>query len=214
MKLHKTLLIAAAILSSSICLDARPSSSRSSSSGSSSRSSSSWSSSKSSSPSSSSSSSSFKPSTSSPSSSPRVASKAEVAKYESAQKSGKAFTSKEAALSDFKSKNADKFPSKYNSEPTKRPDHIPNQYKDSQGNTYNVTYNQQAGGYGYMNGLGAFIMYDALSDMAMASMLMNNNGYHVGPPVVASSGFSFGAALGITFIVAIVIIAILAMIKS
>lgn len=124
-----------------------------------------------------------------PQTSARVGSKVEVSRYQSAVKSGKAFTTRETAVSDFKSKYANTYTSKYTSEPAKRPSHIPNVYR-SGGNTYNVTYDRNYGGYGYWSGggpgLGTFMLYDAMSDMVMMNTLMSKNNYYVGPPVQES----------------------------
>lgn len=174
------------------------SSSRSSSSSSSSRSSSSSSPSRSYNSSSSSSSSkatvpssssASKPNTSKPQTSTRPASKVETARYKEAVKSGKVFKTREDAVADFKATKASSYTSRYASEPTSRPEHIPSTYRGSNGQTYNVTYNQQGGGYGYWGGggpgLGTFILYDMASDAIMMNAMMSRNNYHVGPPPVA-----------------------------
>lgn len=117
-----------------------------------------------------------------------VKSQTDMRVYEKAKSNGKAFTNKESAVNDFKTKNAGKLTGKYDKEPAKRPDHIPQTTKGADGNTYNITYNQAGGGYGYTNSLGAFILYDAISDAAMMSTMMNRQGYYVGaPPVVATT---------------------------
>jgi hypothetical protein len=103
----------------------------------------------------------------------------EKASYEKAKKSGTAFSSKSSAQKDFKTKHSAKYKSTYTSKPTIRPDHIPTSTKGANGNTYNVTYNQGGGGYGYTNSLGAFIMYDAMSDAIMMNSLMHRNNYVV-----------------------------------
>lgn len=74
-----------------------------------------------------------------------------------------------------------KYTSQYKTEPAKRPSHIPETYSKD-GKTYNVTYNQNQGGYGYWSGggpgLGTFMMYDMMSDMAMISMLSASHSTH------------------------------------
>jgi hypothetical protein len=194
--LLKTLLIAAL----TICtLDAKSSGSSSRSSGSSFKSSSSsFKSSPSSTPKSSPSSakytggttSSSKPGSVAPQTSTRVGSKVEVSRYQEAVKSGKAFTTRESAVADFKTKNATSFTNKFTSEPAKRPDYIPSNYTTG-GKSYNVVYNPTVGGYGYWNGggpgLGTWMVYDTLSDMAMMNTMMARQNYYVGTPVVASS---------------------------
>lgn len=121
---------------------------------------------------------------------------ADQKRYQSAVKNGKAFESRSSARTAFKNDkaNAQKYTSKYASEPKTRPEHIPQTYKDSKtGNTYNVTYNQDRGGYGYWGGggpgLGTFIMYDVMTDLVVMDALMSRQGYHVGaaPAVVHTS---------------------------
>jgi hypothetical protein len=120
----------------------------------------------------------------------RVGSKVEVSRYQEAVKSGKAFTTRESAVSDFKTKNATIFTNKFTTEPTKRPDYIPTNY-NSGGKSYDVVYNPTSGGYGYWNGggpgLGTWMVYDTLSDMAMMNTLMSRQNYYVGTPVVATA---------------------------
>lgn len=117
--------------------------------------------------------------------------------YNKAKSSGKAYTSKSEALSAFKTKNAEatkaggKYTSQYKTKPETRPEHIPQTYKAQNGTTYNITYNQNSGGYGYWNGggpgLGTFIMYDVMSDAIILNHLMSKQGYYYDqPPVVQS----------------------------
>ena len=156
----------------------RSSSSRSSSSSSSSRSSSSgWGSSSSkatpstpskpstswgSGSSSSSSGSTAKPSTSWGNSSSGNSTKPKLSSFAAAQSKEKLLP-KEQYVSKFKQENASKYPNKFDKEPTTRPVHIPTTY-----NNHTVVYNSGMGGYGYVDALGTFILYDALTDMATA----------------------------------------------
>jgi hypothetical protein len=150
-----------------------------------------------------------KPGSASPQSSTRVGSKVEVSRYQNAVKSGKAFTTRESAVADFKAKNANTFTNKFKTEPSKRPDYIPSNYT-SGGKSYKIVYDRSSGGYGYWNGggpgLGTWMMYDALSDMAMMNTLMSRQNYYIGQPVVAWGGswfkflMWFGAGLGVTLI--------------
>lgn len=142
----------------------------------------------------------------------RVGSKVEASRYQEAVKSGKAFTTRESAVADFKAKNASSFTNKFTSEPVKRPDYIPTNYT-SGGKSYNIVYNQTSGGYGYWNGggpgLGTWIMYDALSDMAMMNSLMARQNYYVGEPIVTESTHNpvlvwFGTIFAISLIVFLV----------
>lgn len=108
-------------------------------------------------------------------------------KYDRAKASGKAFESRSAAVADFKAQNANKYPSTFKEKPAQRPDYIPEKTTVG-GNTYNVTYNQDRGGYGYMNSLGTWMMFDALTDVATMSMLMDRQGYYVGSPPIVGTG--------------------------
>ena len=121
------------------------------------------------------------------------------AAYKAAKTSGKAFTSKDAAVADFKAKSAAKYTSTYKTEPATRPTHIP-MTTTVGGSNVNVSYNSQYGGYGYMHPtLGTWMMYDMISDAAMMSTMMRNDGYYVGQPstVVYSDGGGIGRTLGI-----------------
>jgi hypothetical protein len=102
---------------------------------------------------------------------------AQQASYEKASKSGTAFKSKESAVADFKSKNASTYKSSYATKPETRPAHIP-QTTSVGGTSYNVTYNQAHGGYGYTNALGAYIMYDMMTDQMQMNRMMANQGYY------------------------------------
>lgn len=103
---------------------------------------------------------------------------------------------KAQSMDKFKSDPAmkSKYTSKYSSKPATRPSHVP-QTTQVGGKTVNITYNQAGGGYGYMNALGTFMMYDMMSDALMRNRYMTQNGYlYAGHPNVAvvhtRSGFS------------------------
>lgn len=111
---------------------------------------------------------------------------ADRALYEKAKVNGKAFKSRDEAISDFKTKNAQKFTSTYAQEPDARPDYIP-PTTTYQGSPVTVVYNQSYGGYGYWSGgglgLGTWMMYDALSDLSMMSYFdrrLSSDGYYYG----------------------------------
>jgi hypothetical protein len=97
--------------------------------------------------------------------------------YEAAKKNGTAFKSKADATKAFKTKNAKQYTSKYAAKPATRPSHIP-QTTSVNGKNVNVTYNVSHGGYGYMNPMGTWMMYDAMTDAIMLSALMSRNNYH------------------------------------
>ena len=137
-------------------------------------------------------------------------SKTDKAAFDKAKKSGTAFKSRKAAATDFKAKNAGKYPSKYGSKPATRPTHIP-QTTSVGGNTYNISYNAGHGGYGYMGVGGAWMAYSVMADVAMTSMLMSRSGYVYGPRyyqpavVVAPGGFGvFGWILSMTIFLIVV----------
>lgn len=138
--------------------------------------------------------------------------------YDKAAKNGTLFKSKSAAVSDFKSKYASKYSNKFTSQPTTRPEYIPQTYR-SGGHTYNITYNQGHGGYGYWSGggpgLGTWMMYDMMSDAIMMNAMMNHQGYYVqspvvdAPVVVESSGHFFTTLVGIFVLILIFIVIVI-----
>lgn len=144
-------------------------------------------------------------------------SKQDKALASKAKASGTSYTNKKEATSAFKQKYSSQYKSKYDTKPTTRPDHIPQTYS-SGGKTYNITYNQQYGGYGYMGPSGSWIMYDAMMDVAMMSLLMQRHSYYypgvVPQPVVASQpvvierGISTGAIVGLVFLGIVVVVVI------
>lgn len=93
-----------------------------------------------------------------------------------AKKNGTSYKDRKSAVTAFKQKNATKYTSRYKTKPTTRPAHIP-QTTMVGGVSYNVTYNQQYGGYGHMSPLGTWIMYDMFMDAAMTDRMMRTAGY-------------------------------------
>ncbi len=75
---------------------------------------------------------------------------------------------KEQFVQEFKTQNAGKYPTNFPSQPAARPAYIP-QTTTYQGQSRNIEYNQQAGGYGFLNGLGQFMIYDAITDLAFGA---------------------------------------------
>jgi len=127
--------------------------------------------------------------TKSPSSTPNVGSSAtDKALYDKAKMSGTAFSTRDEAVKSFQAKNADKFSSKFTTEPSTRPAYIPPSTTVG-GQNYTVVYSPGFGGYGYyMNG--QWMMYDVMRDVAMTSALMHQNQYYYGAPP-ASHGVLF-----------------------
>lgn len=141
----------------------------------------------------------------------KKATRADAKAYEKAKASGKAFKDRKGAMNKFSSDpaNQKKYTSKYASKPATRPGHIPQTYS-SGGNTYNISYNQAHGGYGHMDAVGTFILYNSMADMAMRPYYdrqMAMAGYHVGPPVVYRSSIG-------TWIIALVVIVAAVMVVS
>jgi hypothetical protein len=106
---------------------------------------------------------------------------ADTALYEKAAKSNTAYTSKANATTAFKSKYADQYKSKYDTKPATRPDHIPPKTTVG-GKSYDISYNQQYGGYGYMGPSGSWVMYNAMADAVMIDTLMRRNNYYYDRP--------------------------------
>lgn len=121
----------------------------------------------------------------------KKATKADQKAYDKAKANGTTFKTRKAASADFKKNNAAKYASTYASQPSSRPGHIPQTYA-SGGSTYNISYNQGYGGYGYMGLSGSWIMYNAMADVAMTGYYrrqMASAGYYYGPrPVVGMGG--------------------------
>lgn len=122
-------------------------------------------------------------------------SKADQTLYDKAKKQGTMFKNRDEAAKDFQAKHAKEYPSKFDKEPAKRPGYIPSSTQVD-GHTYNITYNSRYGGYGYFDPFGRWMLYDAMRDMMMLSMLMGNHGYYYGPaPVYAGeAAYANGAA--------------------
>ncbi len=116
----------------------------------------------------------------------KKATKADKKVREKAKANGTYFKDRKSASADFKTKNAAKYGSTYATKPTTRPGHIPPTYVGSGGTTYNISYNQGYGGYGYMGPLGTWMVYNAMADAAMGpyyNRQMASAGYDYGPPL-------------------------------
>ncbi len=137
--------------------------------------------------------------------------------FESSKKNGTSKMTKTQSMDKFKNDPAmkSKYTSKYSSKPATRPSHVPATTRVGNTNV-NINYNSSMGGYGYMNTLGAFIMYDMMSDALMRDRMMTNNGYlYAGHPNVAvvhtRGGFGLIWVLlglvGVVIIVGIIVVA-------
>jgi len=107
-------------------------------------------------------------------------SKTDRALYSKAKTNGTVFKNRADAKKSFQSKYGDNYGSKFSSKPNQRPGHIPNTTKVD-GRSIPINYNQTRGGYGYTGVGGKWIMYSAIADVAMISMLMNRHSYYHGP---------------------------------
>ena len=137
-------------------------------------------------------------------------SKADKALYQQAKTQGTAFKSRDEAVNAFKQQNANKYSSQFASEPTRRPDYIPEYYSSPSGNRYSVSYRPELGGYGYYDSsLGRYMLYSVLADAAMTSLLMRNHGYYYGPPPTHYAwGSSFFSFLGTLIIIGLIVAAL------
>jgi len=138
----------------------------------------------------------------------RAASKADKALYRKAKANRTVFKSRADARKAFQAKHGEKFGSSYATKPNMRPDHIP-QTTNVKGKNYPVTYSPQYGGYGYYGSSGRWILYSAMADVTMMSMLMNRHHYYYGAPPVAYGGFGGSFFSGFLIIVIIIVLAIL-----
>tara|TARA_B100001778_G_scaffold334986_1_gene350480 strand:+ start:32616 stop:33341 length:726 start_codon:yes stop_codon:yes gene_type:complete len=133
------------------------------------------------------------------------ATKADRALHDRAKKQGTHFQNRQQATAAFATKKGPelraKNPVRFDSKPATRPSYIPQTYS-SGGNTYNISYNPGYGGYGYMNALGTWVMYDIMWNQAFVNNQMRTYGYAYGP--APSAGPGAGMVLGI--IVGVVVI--------
>ena len=103
------------------------------------------------------------------------------AQYQRARTNGTTFQTRQQAEQAFVSRNSSQYPSRYATQPSSRPSHIP-QSTRVDGRNVNVTYNAGLGGYGYLHPtLGTWVLYSAMADAAMLGLLMSNQGYYYGP---------------------------------
>jgi hypothetical protein len=93
-----------------------------------------------------------------------------------ARTSGNYYTDKKSAQAKFKKEYGAKYTSSYKTKPATRPEHIPQTYS-SGGKSYNITYNVNHGGYGYMGPSGSWIMYDMMADQVMYNRYRRHHGY-------------------------------------
>jgi hypothetical protein len=135
------------------------------------------------------------------------------AAYQKAVQNGTAYKSKSEAQTAFVSKNADKYPTRFASEPKARPSYVPTTTVVN-GQSHTVVYNSSYGGYGYYGAGGIWYHYSPLSDAIMLSALMSHSGYHYpvytgGGTTVVSNGMSgFGIFMAVLIVLGVATIII------
>ena len=124
--------------------------------------------------------------------------------YQRSRAAGTTFQNRTQAESAFRQRNAGQFPSRYATQPSSRPNHIP-QSTRVDGRNVNVAYNAGLGGYGYLHPtLGTWILYSAMTDAVMMSAMMNRGGYYYGAAPGTYSGGGGGFFTGLILILLIV----------
>jgi hypothetical protein len=123
---------------------------------------------------------------------------------------GVAYKSKDEAVNAFRKNNADKYPTKFASEPVSRPSYVP-KTTIVNGSTHTIIYDRGHGGYGYFIGP-VWYPYSPMYDVAMVSMLMANSGPHYhyvstpsgGSTTIVQEPLSVSGVIGIIAGIAIV----------
>ena len=101
--------------------------------------------------------------------------------YQQARTRGTTFQNRQQAQQAFVGRNSTQYPSRFASQPSARPAHIPQNTRVG-GRNVNVAYNAGLGGYGYLHPtLGTWVLYSAMTDAAMLGVLMSRQGYYYGP---------------------------------
>jgi len=75
---------------------------------------------------------------------------------------------KDKYISDFKQKYSSKYPTTFNTPPSTRPTYIP-PVTNYNGKQREVEYNPQTRSYGFFDDLGKFMVYDAITDIALGA---------------------------------------------
>lgn len=107
---------------------------------------------------------------------------------------------KDEYIKDFRAKNAQKYTTTFDTQPATRPAYIPPTYNYG-GKPRSVEYNPQTRSYGFFDDLGKFMVYDAITDIAMDSFRQDSNRY------AASQSSNSGAGVGI-FVILLVVVAV------
>lgn len=124
--------------------------------------------------------------------------------YQRSRAAGTTFQNRTQAESAFRQRNAGQYPSRYATQPSSRPSHVP-QSTRVDGRNVNVAYNAGLGGYGYRHPtLGTFILYNAMTDAVMMNALMSRGGYYYGAAPGTYYGGGGGFFTGLILILLIV----------
>ena len=75
---------------------------------------------------------------------------------------------KDKYVSDFKKNNASKYPTTFNTPPATRPNYIP-PVTNFGGKEREIRYNPETRSYGFFDDLGKFMIYDAITDIALGA---------------------------------------------
>ena len=111
-----------------------------------------------------------------------------------ARTQGTVFNSRNDAERAFQRDYANKYPTRFGSEPSARPSYIPDR-TTVDGQNFDVSYNPRYGGYGYVRN-GSWVMFDALRDIAILNMLMRQNAYVYRGSGSAGTGGSGSSSAG------------------
>lgn len=142
---------------------------------------------------------------------PKTGSKTDQAATEKVKSHGKKFDDspkgRASATEKFRKDNAQKYSAKFKTEPKVRPTYIPSSTLVGNQNV-TIVYNSSYGGYGYMDPvMHRWMMYNALADAAMISVLMNRDGY-VFANETTSTGFFSILIIALVFIALVVVIGV------
>lgn len=131
--------------------------------------------------------------------------------HDRAKAQGTQFKDRKSATTAFAAKKGPELkkanPVTFASQPATRPSYVP-QNTTVGGNTYNVSYNQSRGGYGYMDALGMFVMYDIMTNRSFVDGQMRSSGYAYGPAPHNNGGMVIISVL-LSLVVVVVVFLVL-----
>jgi hypothetical protein len=94
-------------------------------------------------------------------------------------------------VEDFKKQNAAKYPTTFDTPPATRPAYIP-PTTNYNGQPRQIEYNPQTRSYGFFDDLGKFMIYDAITDIALDSFKKDTVAYNNSQSSSSSGGSSIG----------------------